>query len=43
MPQKIIDNNRDLLRMDGAKAPRAGTKPGEKAEAKADAKSAPKP
>jgi len=39
MPQKIIDSNRDLLRMDGAKAPRAGAKP----EAKADAKSAPKP
>ena len=34
MPQKIIDNNRELLRMDGAKAPRAGAKPGEKAEAK---------
>jgi len=39
MPQKIIDSNRDLLRMDGAKAPRAGTKP----EAKADSKPAPKP
>src|SRR3954471_21518914 len=34
MPQKIIDSNRDLLRMDGAKAPRAGAKP----EAKADSK-----
>jgi competence protein ComEA len=39
MPQKIIDSNRDLLRMDGAKAPRAGAKP----EPKADSKPAPKP
>ena len=43
MPQKVIDNNRELLRMGGAGAPRGGAKPGDKADAKADARPAPKP
>jgi competence protein ComEA len=52
MPQKVIDNNRELLRLDGARAPRAESRAGggagakgagAKAEAKADAKAAPKP
>jgi competence protein ComEA len=43
MPQKIIDSNRELLRMEGGRAPRAGAKPGDKAEAKGDGKPAPKP
>jgi competence protein ComEA len=39
MPQKIIDSNRELLRMDGAKPPRAAARP----DSKPDAKPAPKP
>jgi competence protein ComEA len=39
MPQKIIDSNREMLRMDGAKAPRPNAKP----DAKPEAKPAPKP
>src|SRR5689334_22258830 len=43
MPQKIIDANRDLLRMDGARAPRSDSKAAGKADAKADAKPPVKP
>ena len=43
MPQKIIDANRDLLRMDGARAPRSDAKAAGKADAKGDAKPPVKP
>jgi competence protein ComEA len=41
MPQKIIDNNRELLRVDGVKAGRSDAKPA-RADSKTEAK-APKP
>jgi competence protein ComEA len=52
LPQKVIDNNRELLRVDGGKgAPRTDGKPAPKAEgravaradSKAEPKAAPKP
>ena len=43
MPQKVIDANRDLLRMDGTRAARSDPKAAGKADPKADAKPAVKP
>jgi competence protein ComEA len=51
MPRKVIDNNRELLRVDGKAAPRAEGKPAAakadsraaRVEAKPEAKAAPKP
>src|SRR5215470_12421871 len=34
MPQKVIDNNRELLRVDGAKSPAAAKPAGSKTDAK---------
>lgn len=38
MPQKVIDSNRDLLRMEGGRAAKAPAKAGERADAKPSAR-----